>query len=250
MADTDIPKFKTYAEGEPIPPVDPEDIKRMHEYERAQSRVGANGWELLQGLKAALSPEAEFSDVSSRHGMISTLIIYTLLTPWQHGEELHEAVFRIAATIPFRYLEHKSYMIGGDERFGFDPNAFVQRLIEETGISHVWEPVATKVSEGGRTFSWSVVGGARERDPDAAAKQGARQILWELWKRFSPSLDQVVSHSDKEQAAEIVATFFANFLLDNVDLVRQLEDAFKDMEHIPMDPILSELERRAVRGFC
>jgi len=33
MADTDIPKFKTYAEGEPIPPVDPEDIKRMWEYE-------------------------------------------------------------------------------------------------------------------------------------------------------------------------------------------------------------------------
>jgi hypothetical protein len=25
MADTDIPKFKNYAEGEPIPPVDPED---------------------------------------------------------------------------------------------------------------------------------------------------------------------------------------------------------------------------------
>jgi hypothetical protein len=24
MADTDIPKFKNYAEGEPIPPVDPE----------------------------------------------------------------------------------------------------------------------------------------------------------------------------------------------------------------------------------
>ena len=48
MADTDIPKFKTYEEGEPIPPVDPKDIKRMHEYERTQSRVGANGWEWLQ----------------------------------------------------------------------------------------------------------------------------------------------------------------------------------------------------------
>jgi hypothetical protein len=245
MADIDIPKFKTYAEGEPIPPVDPEDIKRMHEYQRTQSRVGANGCEWLQGLKAALSPEAEFSDVSSRHGMIETLTIYKLLTPWQHGEDLHEAVFRIAATIPFRCLEIKSYMIAGDERFGFDPNAFVQQLVDETGISHVWEPVPTKIAEGGRTFSWSLVGGARERDPDAAAKHAARQILWELWKRFSPSLDEIVSHSDKEQATHIVATFFANFLLDNVDLVRQLEDAFKDMQHVPMDPILSELERRA-----
>jgi hypothetical protein len=27
-ADTPIPKFKTYAEGEPIPPVDPEDLRR------------------------------------------------------------------------------------------------------------------------------------------------------------------------------------------------------------------------------
>jgi hypothetical protein len=168
-----------------------------------------------------------------------------LLAPWQHGEELHEAVFRIAATFPFRYLKSKRYMIAGDERFGFDPNAFVQQLIEETGISHVWEPVATKVSAGGRTFSYSLVGGAQERDADAAAKQGARQILWELWKRFSPSLDEVVSHSDKEQATQIVATFFANFLLDNVDLVRQLEDSFRDMDHVPLDPILSELERRA-----
>jgi hypothetical protein len=177
--------------------------------------------------------------------MIETLTIYKLLAPWQHGEELHEAVFRIAATFPFRYLKHKRYMIPGDEHFGFDPNAFVQKLIEETGISHVWEPVRTKVSEGGRTFSYTLVGGAQERDPDAAAKHAARQILWEIWKRFSPSLEAVVSHSDKEQASYIVATFFANFLLDNVDLVRQLEDSFRDMQHVPLDPILTELERRA-----
>jgi hypothetical protein len=248
MADTDIPnipKFKTYAEGEAIPPVDPEDIKRMWEYEHTHRQVGADGGKWLRDLKGTLSPEAEFSDVSSRHGMIGTLTIYKLLAPWQHGEELDEAVFQIAATIPLRYLKHKPYMIGGDERFGFDPNAFVQKLIEETGISHVWEPVATKVSEGGRTFSYSLVGGSRERDPDAAAKHAARQILWELWKRFSPSLDEIVSHSDKEQATHIVATFFANFLLDNVDLVRQLEDAFRDPQHVPLDPTLSELEQRA-----
>jgi hypothetical protein len=243
-ADASIPKFKTYAEGESIPPVDPQDIKRIWDYEHTHSRVGANGCQWLQGLKAALSPEAEFSEVSSRHGMIETLTIYKLLAPWQHGAELHEAVFRIAATFPFQYLKHKRYMIPGDEHFGFDPNAFVQKLIEETGISHVWEPVRTKVSEGGRTFSYSLVGGAQERDPDAAAKHGARQILWEIWKRFSPSLDEVVSHSDKEQATQIVATFFANFLLDNIDLVRPLEDAFRDMQHVPLDPILTELERR------
>jgi Ni/Co efflux regulator RcnB len=86
MADSDIPEFKTYAEGELIPPVDSEDIKRISEYERTHSRVGSNGWEWLQGLKASLSPVAEFSDVSSRHGMIETLSRYKrgqLLAPWR-----------------------------------------------------------------------------------------------------------------------------------------------------------------------
>jgi hypothetical protein len=246
MADDSIPNYKDYKEGEPIPSVDPEDIKRMWEYERTHSRVGANGCQWLQGMKAALSPEAEFSDVSSRHGMIGTLTIYKLLAPWQHGEQLDEAVFRVAATLPFRYLKHKSYMIPGDEHFGFDPNAFVQRLVEETGISHVWEPVATKVAEGGRGFvTESVRFKGQVPNPEREAKQQARQVLWKMWKRFAPSLDEVVSHSDKEHASEIVATFYANFLLDNIDLVRQLEDAFRDMQHVPLDPILSELERKA-----
>jgi len=179
--------------------------------------------------------------------MIQTLTTYNLLAPWRHGEDMDDAVFRIAATLPLQEHKHKRYMIPGDERFGFDPNAFVQRLIEETGISHVWEPVQTKILEGGRAFSYSLAVGPQGRDPDAAAKQGSRQILWEMWKRFSPSLDEFVSHSDKEQATPIVATFFANFLLDNVDLVRQLEAAFREPQSIPLDPILSELERRAQR---
>ena len=56
-----------------------------------------------------------------------------------------------------------------------------------------------------------------------------------------------MSHRDKEQAAQVVATFFANFLLDNIDLVRALEAAFKEPQSIPLDPILSELEPRAQR---
>lgn len=82
--------------------------------------------------------------------MIGTLNIFKLLTPWQQGEELDDAVFRVAATFPLRELKHKNYMMPGDEYFGFDPNAFVQQLIDETGIPHVWEPAQTKVGEGGR----------------------------------------------------------------------------------------------------
>jgi hypothetical protein len=55
------------------------------------------------------------------------LTIYKLLTPWQHGEDLDDAVFRIAATFPLRELRSKRYMIPGDECFGFDPNAAVAR---------------------------------------------------------------------------------------------------------------------------
>jgi hypothetical protein len=258
-ADTPIPKFKEYGEGEPIPPVDPEDIKRMCEYERTHSRVGSNGWQWLQGLKAAISSEADFSDVSSRRGMVETLARYNkgqLLAPWHQGEELHEAVFRIAAIFPLRYLKYKSYMIPGDEQFGFDPNVFVQKLIEETGIPHVWEPILTKISEGGRRIvTWSIpsrVPSTGERVPNSEreAKARARQILWHLWNRFSPFSEALSKKELPTQAvAQWVATSFAGFLLDNIDLVRQLEDSFVDPQHFPSDAILSELEQSAQNGF-
>jgi 8-oxo-dGTP pyrophosphatase MutT (NUDIX family) len=233
VADASFPNFKTYAEGEPIPPVDPEELKRRWSIKPPWT---------AEALQAAWCHELDCTAVSRRTGMVRTLIIYKLLEPWQHGDELDDAVFRVAATFPVRERCHKSYMIPGGEYFGFDPNALVQRLIEETGISHVWEPVATKVPEGGRALiTWSVP----SMNPERKAENQARQILWEMWKRFSPSLDEIVSHSDKEHAAQVVATFFANFLLDNIDLVRQLEAAFKEPQSIPLDPILSELERRA-----
>ena len=137
MADTDIPKFETYAEGEPIPPVDPEDIKRFWHVKPP--------WCSGNDVQSACSPGADVAAVFRRWGMIGTLTIHKLLTPWQHGEELDDAVFRIAATLPLHEVTDHSYMIPGDEHFGFDPNAFVQRLVEETGIAHEWEPVATKV---------------------------------------------------------------------------------------------------------
>jgi hypothetical protein len=105
------PNFKAYAEGAPIPPVDPEDLKR-----RWNIKVP---W-TLQDLQEAWSHEADSSAVSSRWQMIDTLIVYKLLTPWQHANELDDAVFRIAATFPLRELKLKSYKIPGDERFGFE----------------------------------------------------------------------------------------------------------------------------------
>jgi hypothetical protein len=36
----------------------------------------------------------------------------------------------------------------------------------------------------------------------------------------------VLSNTDKEDASEMVARFFADFLMDNIHLVRQLEGSF------------------------
>jgi hypothetical protein len=237
MADNEMPKFKTYKEDEPIPPVDPEDIKRMYE----QPRVKEIGWhsEWWPGVKAAYSPGADVAAVSRRRAMISTLTIYKLLTPWQHGEELDDAVFRIAATFPLRELKHKSYMIAGDEHFGFDPNAFVQRLIEETGVSHVWEPLLTKVPEGGRhCITYEIPG----LDPDIAAKRRARKVVWMIWRRFSNLADE-----KEKEASEIVASLFADFVIDNIDLIRQLESSFRAGDG-GVDggvDLLTELEQKA-----
>src|SRR5712691_8738536 len=133
MPDAEISKFRIRKEGEPIPPVDPEDIKRCWNLRPP--------WNPGNDQQSACSPGADVEAVFRRWAMIDTLSCFRLLTPWQHGEEVDDAVFRVAATFPIREFRPKNYMIPGDERFGLDPNAFVQRLIEETGMPHVWERV-------------------------------------------------------------------------------------------------------------
>jgi hypothetical protein len=238
-ADASFPNYIVYAEGESIPPVDPEDIKRM----RPRVRIDTNGWSWLQDPQPVLSPGANITAVERRCTMIHPMTICRLLAPWQHGEEFDDAVFRVAATFPVRELKHKySCTIAGDERFGFDPNAFVQRLIEETGISHVWEPVSTKVSGDKRIFG---VDGEEipGQDPDTLAKRQTRQLLWGIWSRFS-NWDDLLPHLDKEQ----VAALFADFLMNNMDLVRQVEASFRAGTGGGRFDLLTELERRAQGG--
>lgn len=104
-SDANVPKFKEYKEGEPIPAVDPEDVKRLW-YLKPPWKTGDQ--------EAACSRGADVQVVLLRRQMIDTLNIFKLLTPWQHGEELDDAVFRIAAAFPLQYLGHKGYKIPGD----------------------------------------------------------------------------------------------------------------------------------------
>jgi hypothetical protein len=233
------PNFKTYAEGEPIPPVDPEELRRRWNIKRPCS---------AQDLQEAWSHEADSSAVSSRYGvLLRTMTDYShgqLLAPWQHGEQLDDAVFRIAATFPLRELKPKSYMIPGDEHFGFDPNAFVQQLVEETGISHVWEPVSIKVPEGGRVYvTHRPISTGQAPDPEAEAKRQARELLWEIWNRFV-DLNEL-SYDGKEPSSHLVAILFADFVIDNIDLVHQLEASFMAGYGWGSLDLLIELERKA-----
>lgn len=236
MADA-IPNFKTYAEGEPIPPVDPEDIKRCWHLKPP--------WRPGNDQQSACNPGADVQAVFWRWVMIDTLTTYNLLTPWQHDEELDDAVFRIAATFPIKVLGHKGYKISGDEILPFDPNAFVQQLIEETGVSHGWEPVSTKVPEGGRSISMSVAG------PVPDPKRQAQDLLWEIWKRFV-NVDRLMSHTDEQalsdkEAFHLVTKLFDDSAAENADLVRDLEAGFRIHGGPPLATLI-ELERRAQGG--
>ena len=139
MPDAETPKFRVSNVGDPIPSVDPEELKRK--------------WNTKPGDREALVRAHRRKDteaVGRRDLMLRTLATdkLDLLTPWKHGGGLDDAVFRVAATLPMHELRQYVYHLPGDSRTGYDPNAVVQKLIEETGIPHTWRPILT-TQEGG-----------------------------------------------------------------------------------------------------
>src|SRR5215469_2873180 len=143
MPEAEIPQFSISNEGEPIPPVDPEGLK--HRWSTKKQRL------TCEAARAAQGQEADRVAVAHRFRMMSMLAEGfnrgQLLAPWKHDEELDDAVFRLAATFPMRPLLQHVYKVPGDSMWGFDANAFVEKLIEETGISHTWEPVLARIPE-------------------------------------------------------------------------------------------------------
>ena len=90
MPDAETPQFRVSNEGEPVPPVDPEDLKRRR-----------NTWKqhlTCDAARAAQSEEANSVAVTHRFRMVSSLEGFNhgqLLAPWKHGEDLDDAVFRV-----------------------------------------------------------------------------------------------------------------------------------------------------------
>ena len=177
--------------------------------------------------------------------MIEMLTAYKVLTPWQRGEDFDDAVFKIAANFPVREFRSRDYMIQGDELFGFDPNAFVQQLVSETGIVGPVKTIPTTMGEGGRAWCGGPIQAINDT-PERREERQAREVLWQIFKRFSRHLDLSIFNRGQESPVHIAALMFADFLLDNIDLVRKLEDELKNPKGGCVD-VMKELEQRAQR---
>lgn len=229
---TDV-NFTDDPEGIVVPAVDPEAIKRSWNARRPGAREDAHR-ETISG---------ELWAIAARTGTIATMTRLKLVTPWEHGEELDEGVFRVAATCPMRVYRRRMYKRAGDEIFPFDPNEFLRRLIEDTGVEHRWEPIQTKMGEGEFSFGTVTAAFKEQVPPDSEqiAKLMVRDLLWDVWSRYhrfelSPLLDQ-------KDFTHMVALMFGGFVIENINLARKIVSPGAD------DPspasIIAELERRA-----
>lgn len=113
--------IKGAEQGAQIPPVDEHDLKSLHELcvERAKRYCGKDGVISLEMTARVCSLNANLPAVWLRHTQLRSLYREGLLSDWQHGTSLDDAVFQVAATIP---------MIGTR----LDQNAFIQNLRGKT----------------------------------------------------------------------------------------------------------------------
>jgi hypothetical protein len=104
--------IKAAEEGAAIPPVAEQDLKYLHELcvERAKRYCGKDGIVSVDSMASACSRDANLPAVWLRHAQLRSLYRQGLLAEWQHGSDLDEAVFRLAATIP---NEGSSFRPGG-----------------------------------------------------------------------------------------------------------------------------------------
>lgn len=91
-------------DGAPIPPVDEHDLKALHELcvERAKRYCGKDGVISIEMTARACSPTANLAAVWLRHTQLRSLFRQGLLSEWQRGTVLDDAVFRVACSIPMK----------------------------------------------------------------------------------------------------------------------------------------------------
>jgi hypothetical protein len=109
--------IKAAEEGEPIPPVAEDDLRRLHEVsaDMAKRRVGKDGMVSVDLMARVCSPGANLPAVWLRHTQLRLLIRQGVLAKWQRNADWDDAVYRVAAIIPMNGLQ-------------LDQEAFAQHL--------------------------------------------------------------------------------------------------------------------------
>jgi hypothetical protein len=112
--------FVGVQQDQPIPEVDPTDLKRFHENVIERSREAGPGVAIgLSALGLTISG-TDAGPLCVRNWVLGIMLMQGLLPDWQQGTELDGSVYRVAANIPVNGVQ-------------FDPEAFVTRLRAERG---------------------------------------------------------------------------------------------------------------------
>jgi hypothetical protein len=116
------------ASGEPVPVVDPEDVKAVWQIFDELRRTHPGTAVGVAGLVGVLRPGANVPAVTFRAGMIG-LVLHTApaeLAPWTKEDRVDDAVFHAIAQVPMEWLGV------GVERQGwpFDVEDFMRRVRE------------------------------------------------------------------------------------------------------------------------
>lgn len=120
--------FSELIAGGPIPTVNTGDLRGVWELmHETRAQILGNREPELGGQQPAIGicvsllaqvcgPEANVLAVWARSTLLGILVDQGLLTSWQRGTQLDDAVFDVAATFPIPALDR------------FDPDAFLQQL--------------------------------------------------------------------------------------------------------------------------
>ena len=112
--------FVRVRQDQPIPEVDPTDLKRFHENVIERSREAGPGVAIgLSALGLTISG-TDAGPLCVRNWVLGIMLMQGLLPDWQQGTELDSSVYRVAANIPLNGVQ-------------FNPEAFVTRLRAERG---------------------------------------------------------------------------------------------------------------------
>ena len=118
---SDGERFKGFFVGvqqdQPIPEVDPTDLKRFHENMIERSREAGKGAEIslgVLGLGQGMSGE-DAGPLCVRNWLLSIMLMQGFLADWQQGTELDSSVYRVAANIPLNGVHRWAKVLIADE---------------------------------------------------------------------------------------------------------------------------------------